>query len=284
MEMYFAMHEKTFWKNILENNGTIPENETLDDLTQELLAYLRSPDPELRDQFAYQLLTHWIVSGEYETETLSQFLERWQSDLQMGLGEQNTDSVLVRSFAALMLSILVYRDIQQSWLSEAAYQQLLDTILDYFQKENDLRGYDSEKGWIHPTAHTADTLKFLARNPKTPIEGLNKILAAIAAKVSQTQAVIFTHNEDERMALIVLDVLKRKKLSRQELKTWLETLTGLDNGMVDTSLNPDVFGAYQNTKHFLQALYFKLSFNTEIREANELEYTIYELLKQMGYT
>jgi uncharacterized protein DUF2785 len=274
------MHEKAFWQSILENKGAIPDDVSLDELTEELLEFLRSPEPELRDNFGYQILAHWIVSGHYDNEKLEQFLRRWLDDLQTGLGEQNTDSVLVRSFAALMLSILVYRDIQESWLSEADYQRLFDSVLDYFQAEQDLRGYDAQKGWIHATAHTADILKFLARNSKTDADGLEKILAVIVAKVTYPQAVIFTHNEDERIALIVLDVLKRENLSRKSLKAWLGKFTGLENGMTGTELEPTIFGAYQNTKHFLQALFFKLSFNKDIPDANELEYAIYEMLKE----
>lgn len=275
------MPDKTFWEKIIENKGAVPEDASLSDLTDELLAYLHSPDPELRDKFGYQILTHWIVSGLYDAQQLGQFLGRWLNDLQTGLGEQNTDSVLLRSFAALMLSILVYHDIQESWLSESDYQRLFDGVLAYFEQEQDLRGYDPQKGWLHPTAHTADVLKFLARNPKTDKNGLEQILAALASKLKKQQPVIFTHNEDERIALVVLDVLKREQLSRKQLKTWLETFNELENGMTGTELDPATFAAYQNAKHFLQALYFKLSYNGNIQDANELEYSIYEMLKEM---
>lgn len=274
------MHEKVFWQNILDNKGAIPEKTSLDELSEELLGYLRSPDPELRDKFAYQILAHWIMSGHYDEEKLRQFLNLWLDDLQTGLGEQNTNNILIRSFAALMLAILVYRDMQESWLSEDDFKRLFDAIIDYFQSEQDLRDYDTEKGWIHATAHTADVLKFLARNPKIDADDLEKILAAIVAKVTHSQAVIFTHNEDERIAMIVLDVLKREKLSRKSLKAWLKKFIELENGMTGTQLDPTVYGAYQNTKHFLQALYFKLAFNQDIPEANELEYAIYEMLKE----
>ena len=274
------MHEKSFWQAILDNKGAIPEDASLDELSAELLDYLRSPDPELRDKFGYQLLAHWIVAGQFENTALEQFLGRWLNDLQTGLGEQDTDTVITRSFAALMLSILVYRDIQEAWLSEASYQRLFDTVLDYFQKETDLRGYDTEKGWLHATAHTADILKFLARNPKTQHEGLKQILSTIHAKMTRPQPTIFAYGEDERMAFVVLDVLKREKLVRNTLKEWIAQFK-VDNGMTGTELDPNQFAAYQNSKHFLQALYFKLAFNKDIPEANELEYTLYEMLKEI---
>src|SRR5690606_29418698 len=134
--------------------------------------------------------------------------DRWLNDLKTGLGESSTDTVLTRSFSALMLSILVYYDIKQSWLSKENYDRLYHEIIAYFIAEQDLRGYDSEKGWHHATAHTADVLKFLARDEKSNAGHLQGILDAVATKLTQAQKHIYTHGEDERIALVVLDVVK----------------------------------------------------------------------------
>jgi hypothetical protein len=274
------MHEKAFWQSIIENKGALPEGESLDAMTDELLAYLRSTDGELRDTFGYQILGHWIISGHYDSAKLKDFLNRWLENLSEGLGESGNDSVLVRSFAALMLSIMVYYDMKTPWIETEDYAHLLSTITDYFSKEVDLRGYDKEKGWLHATAHTADCLKFLARNPKTDKAGLERILAVVADKLKKPQSAVFTHGEDERMALIFLDVLKRQVFEEEALKTWLEGFGGVPNGMGATTLEPEQYAAHQNSKNFIKALYFTLAKNKDVPSATNLEYVIYSVMKE----
>lgn len=274
------MHDKAFWQNILENKGAVPENTSQAELTTELLGYLHSPDPEWRDKFAYQLLGHWIMSGDYDTETLTGFLDRWLTDLQVGLGETGTDTVLIRSFASLMLSILVYYDVTQSWLSENDYGRLFDATCAYFVAEKDLRGYDSEKGWYHATAHTADVLKFLARDEKSTDKHLQKILDSIVTKLTKPQKHIYTHGEDERIALVVLEIVKRGLLDETTYTQWLDDLmTVKDKLKPAITLDEPAFGAVQNVTHFLRALYFTLTkHRADVKDIGKLEYKIFEIL------
>jgi hypothetical protein len=272
------MHEKVFWQTIIDNKGALPEGESLDAMTDELLGFLRSPDAKLRDGFGYEILGHWILSGHYDKVKLQGFLNRWLGNLSEGLGETDTDSVLVRSFAALMLSILVYYDMKVPWIAEDDYARLLNTVSDYFGKEVDLRGYDAEKGWMHAIAHTADILKFLARDTKTDKAGLERILAAIAHRMTLPQAV-FTHSEEERISLAFLDVLKRQVLEEEALKTWLEGFSA--DATASKKNDFDVMDYYgrQNCKNFLKAVYFTLAKNKDIPSATNLEYVIYTLMK-----
>jgi hypothetical protein len=128
------MHDKNFWHAIIKNDGAIPAGESLADLTKELLDFMRSPDPVLRDTFGYQLLTHFIMSGQYSADDLRGFMQRWLADLETGLGESGNDSVITRSFAALMLGILVYRDMKEAFLSTDEIATLVDEALDFFAR------------------------------------------------------------------------------------------------------------------------------------------------------
>jgi hypothetical protein len=272
------MHDKAFWQSIVDNKGALPEGESLEAMTDELLDYLRSPDPKLRDGFGYEILGHWILTGQYDSAKLQSFLNRWLGNLGEGLGEAGTDSVLVRSFAALMLSILVYYDMKSPWVTPDDYARLLDTVTDYFGKEVDLRGYDAEKGWMHAIAHTADILKFLARDTKTDKAGLERILAAIANRLKQPQAV-FTHSEEERISLAFLDVLKRQLLDEESLKTWLESFSVDATKSEKADFDVMDYYARQNCKNFLKALCFTLAKNKDVPSATNLEYVIYTLMK-----
>jgi hypothetical protein len=272
------MHEKAFWQSIIDNKGALPEGESLDAMTDELLGFLRSPDAKLRDGFGYEILGHWILTGQYDSVKLQSFLNRWLSNLSEGLGETDTDSVLVRSFAALMLSILVYYDMKSPWIAPEDYARLLDTVTDYFGKEVDIRGFEPEKGWMHAIAHTGDVLKFLARDAKTDKAGLERILAAIANRIKLPQTV-FTHSEEERISLAFLDVLKRQLLDEESLKTWLEGFSADATASKKTDFDVMDYYARQNSKNFLRALYFTLAKNKDVPSATNLEYVIYTLMK-----
>ena len=83
-----------------------------------------------------------------------------------GLGTAGDDRVFKRSFSALCLSLIAAADLSASFLEPAEFHAFFDRMLDYFQRERDLRGFDPVHGWMHTVAHTSDALKFLSRNPK----------------------------------------------------------------------------------------------------------------------
>src|SRR5262249_42087264 len=145
----------------------IPPNEKPLALAQELSVYLASPDPELRDDLAYSILTAWIVRRQqFSAGELLQLEAEWTSNLSSAIGENGTDSVFKRSFSALCLASLAERELKTPFLGEPGYRRLLDSALRYLDNEKDLRGFDAGKGWIHSTAHTADLLAALAANPR----------------------------------------------------------------------------------------------------------------------
>ena len=79
--------------------------------------------------------------------------------------------MLLRSFSALDLSILAALENEAPALDAAGYRRLVDAAFSYLRDERDLRGIEPRVGWIHATAHTADLLKFLARDPRfTPAD------------------------------------------------------------------------------------------------------------------
>lgn len=273
------MHDKAFWQSIVDNKGALPEGASLEELTNELLGFLSSPDPKLRDGFGYEILGHWILTNQYDSTKLQGFLKRWLSDLQEGLGTSDSDVTLTRSFAALMLSILVYHDMKSPWIEAGDYATLFDSISDYFLKEVDLRGYDVEKGWFHGIAHSADVLKFLARDTKSDKAGLEKILSVIAQRMKMPQAV-FTHGEDERIAMAFMDVLKRQIIEEDALKAWLQGLNAMNTQSTKSDFDVMDYYMRQNCKNFLKALYFMLAKNKDVPSATNLEYEIYSIMKE----
>ncbi len=132
-------------------------------------------------------------------------LHLWSANLEGGLGETGSDTVLLRSFSALDLSILATLNIEQPFLTDADFHGLLSQALGYLARERDVRGYDERLGWINSTAHTADLLKFLSRSANLKTSDQKRIVEGIAAKLEGAGSV-FTHGEDERLARALLSL------------------------------------------------------------------------------
>lgn len=206
-------------------DGAIPEGEQPFELALELSELLGARDPVLRDDRAYSLLANWIVRQKrFEPDQLRELTRRWTGNLEQGLGSAGDDSVLLRSFSALALALIAARDLDTPFMGTEEVDALLQSALDYSARERDLRDWDAQLGWIHAVAHTADLLKFLARNPKVDTDGLNRILAAVEQRLATPMERGFSMGEDERLARTVAAVLLRAEHDEQGYAAFLEQL------------------------------------------------------------
>ncbi|MEO6237269.1 MAG: DUF2785 domain-containing protein [Vicinamibacterales bacterium] len=251
------VHPKTFWRAVAEAKFEVPAGQTAATLTPELTAALGSPDPELRDDLAFATLSNWIYRRRLLTpDDLRPMVRTLQDNLRSGIGETGTDAVLLRSFSALTLSVIAARDNEEPFLTADEYSRLLDSAISYFHDERDTRGFDADKGWMHSVAHTSDLLKFLARNTRLPVAGQARLLSAILLKTHDTPAV-FAEGEDERMARVVISVVRRSDFDRAPFRQWL----GAAATAAAFPKTPDsaTLRAQQNVRHLLTSLWTELS-------------------------
>ena len=105
------------------------------------VSLLGSPDTEWRDDVGYGV----VASCVYQKKLLSaeerrELVSRLSGNLRRGIGETGSDSVLLRSFSALDLSILAALEGKDPALDDAGFRKLLDDALAYLRDERDLRG------------------------------------------------------------------------------------------------------------------------------------------------
>jgi len=250
--------DKTFWAAIKAADWAVPDGHTVTDLTPSLVALLASTDPVLRDEIGYECFVAWIERDTHYSHTeLHQLIDTLTANLQDGISETGSDSVLKRSFSALVLSIIGHYALTEDFLDTDAINTLLDKALAYLLAEKDLRGYDDALGWVHAVAHTADLLKFLARNPHSTADQHTRILNAIAAKLGAAEGIVYTHDEDERLVWAVFDIMRRDLLTQDDWTAWLKTFTDwLDAHKAATVIHGDAHKPYQNQKAFLRSLMF----------------------------
>ncbi|HXI27179.1 MAG TPA: DUF2785 domain-containing protein [Vicinamibacterales bacterium] len=215
-------HDVAFWRAVARDKYAPPPGSDVPALVDELTAMLASPDPELRDDIAYSTLTSWIYQQKIvDAAAMRALVDRLLANLTRGIGERDTDSVLERSFSALMLSVVVARDNADPFLDANDWRRVETAALAYLAAEQDLRGYDAGKGWMHSAAHTADLLKFLGRSRYLDLAGQRRFLDAIAGKLT-TASVVFTHGEDERLARAALSLIARRDFDEPQFAAWLQ--------------------------------------------------------------
>jgi len=251
---------KPFWL-ALAADCTVPAGESAFGLVSEAASFLGSPDSQWRDDVGYGV----AASCVYQKKRLTpgerrELVARLSDNLRHGIGESGTDSVLLRSFSALDLSVLAALEGADPALDEAGYRKLLDSALAYLRDERDLRGLEPQLGWIHATAHTADLLKFLARDPRFTAANQVRLLEAVWSKMTAAGAPVFTHAEDERLAAALLSVIRRPDFDPTILDPWLARFVALEKQVWSKAPpDPKTLDASQNARNLLRSLYVLLS-------------------------
>ncbi|MFC5651242.1 DUF2785 domain-containing protein [Paenibacillus solisilvae] len=194
------------------------------ELIKEVCRHLGNPNPVLRDELGYSLLAEWI----YKKKTLNHQQLRELYSIMVSnhmwfcrIGEINTDSVFMRSFTSLGITLLLLVDIDTPFLTIEEWEILLERTVVYCTLEKDLRGYVEENGWLHAAAHAADVLNAFAKHPNFSVNHTRFILTAIN-KVMENALDVFRHEEDERLARAIANLIENKHLPLEELITWFE--------------------------------------------------------------
>jgi len=206
----------TDWPAIIAADFEPPREPALPELANELLEVLGSPDPALRDEQAYPVLTAWILAGHLD-------------DRLNGLGEQvigmlADPRIQARTFAALILAAIVHRDTTAAVLDAPALRRWTDRFADWWLAETDLRGWDDQLGWLHAVAHGADVVGELGLSPRLGADDLAGLLDLACSRLLSPTSYVFAHQEDDRVALAMATVLARPELTAAAATGWLEAV------------------------------------------------------------
>jgi hypothetical protein len=259
------------WIALAKGGFVVPPAQTAAGQLIEMNPLLASPDPVLRDEVAYNAAERWIVRDKVVApDDLRRLLALWGANLDDGLGTSGDDRVFKRSFSALCLSLIAARDVATPFLSAAEVQQFVDRLLDYFARERDLRGYDPGRGWMHSVAHTADALKFLARNPHFAPANLGRLLDAVRTKLEANDGVL-VWGENDRLAWALHAAVRRADADTASFEAWtarwVEDHKALWAG--GPNVDPSRFARLENAKQILRSLVAILSMEQTPTAAGE---------------
>lgn len=227
----------------------------------EMNTLLGSPDPVLRDEVAYSAAARWILRDSIvDVADLRRLLALWTSNLDDGLGDAGDDRTLKRSFSALCLSVAAARHATTAVFTDEEAQRLTERLVDYLDRERDLRGLDPGLGWIHATAHAADALKFLARGRGWSPATLGRVLQVTRGKILEHDGV-FIWGEAERLAAMLHAAVRRPDAELARLAPWLEQWEGDHQALWAKGPHVDraAYARVENAKQLLRALHALLA-------------------------
>lgn len=244
-----------------------------------LLEHIGHPDPSIRDSLIYSTIARGISSDLF-TEEQYQLMAVVSMDKHL-VGHQSNKrlpATLVRSFSALLNTLLVYADAT----SDSRYYQLLSTeqrqyffdcSLTFLKQEQDFTNHSPEYGWVHAFAHGADFLAQTVAHPLFPKENISSAFDLLL-QILKTLPHAFAAGEERRLAAPVYIALQQEKISSEELAHWLDQIdfpTDADTGNV---LDYDHFRCFKN---FLAAIYFQLESSDQM--SNAVKTALMERLK-----
>lgn len=257
---------------IKEDDYKVPKNVNPFELALTMMQYIGDVDPVLRDILILSILYKWSLEGVFTKEELYKIFEISidKEHLHYGMGQIN-DTVFTRTFSVEIVAICIYLHRKDNFLEKKDVKKALDKVIEYMNKDKDVRGYIEHKGWAHGAAHGADTLDELARCQELEECDLQRILECISKKI-QINYYCYIHQEDERLVTATLGVLERKNISEEKTINWLKSFVEFNKvGEYPTDMIIEV-----NVKNFLRSLYFRLL------DKSEFENIINEIIKVLN--
>ena len=190
-------------------------------LAFELLDCLGAPDPGLRDDLAFEAISHWIRATQITAPTLLALRASLVAQLAPGVPDEPG---FRRPFAALALAELARADRLRPFLSSAERNDLVGVATGFLVAVRDYRGFDAKQGWRHGVAHGADLLLQLGLNPAVERADLKLILAAIATQVMPPGGHFYIYGEGDRLMTPMFYIGRRDALSAYEWSAWFGAL------------------------------------------------------------
>ena len=265
-----AQLDRAAWVAMTKNGYRVPEGRQAIDVLLEMNQLLESPDPVLRDDVAFGAADRWIREGRVSGPDLRRLMNLWLANTTDGLGAGTNDRIFKRSFSALCLSLIAARDLSEPFLEPQDVAAFLDRMLEYFAKEQDLRGFDAVRGWMHSVAHTSDTLKFLARNPKLPPGVDVRLLQAVRTKI-ESAVTVFAWGENDRMALALQSAVRRPDADAAAITAWGDFWAAEHKKLWagGPHVDPAQFARVENAKQVMRSLHTALAMEAKPTPAGD---------------
>ncbi|KRN25082.1 DUF2785 domain-containing protein [Lacticaseibacillus camelliae] len=178
-----------------------------------LIAHLASTNPEVRDKGVFFLLSDLFQADAFtEKQVTWLFTTLQRKDILFAhITEPQNDAVFLRSFAVMLLSGLVYADLNRyHLLTPRQFENLLVNLCAYIVLERDGRGYVAGKGWAHAYTHIGNLADELSQVPSL-MRGDKLLLMAAVLEGWQRSEDSLVFGEDQRVSAYLVNIATKNQ-------------------------------------------------------------------------
>lgn len=243
-----------YWRGVVRDGVHVPPDRTLGDLTAELTTMLGSPDPEIRDGLALQVMTVWIGRGIYD-DLLVGLGDGMVAGLRVGIGETGTPTVFRRSWSARVIAHVLRRDNDEHLLPGEDVLRWGDLLTTWLLREQDVRGWIPEQGTARAIAHGADAVSALAGSRHLGTMELTVLLDVVGDRLVRPSPL--DHGETDHLAAATVQVLMRERVPFDVVERWI-TRVGAAADPDDVPPSSDPWLRTRNAQEFLRSLHLQL--------------------------
>ncbi len=224
-------------------------------LADELMKEIGNKDGYIRDFLIYPCLFHLFYDNHFKNRELEYYAKLLISDeyLFYDMGNEIEYSVLKRTFSLLQIVVMVNLYNKDRVFSREILMQIYRKMIDYFNEEKILTGYDMNVGWVDSVPHSADVFVQLMQCKELRKKELENIFNVIADKFMISHH-HYTSNEDERCVNAIMHGLNRSEISKDFVDTWLKKLASYQV----PKEYPNKIYIKRNINHLLRSLYFRV--------------------------
>ena len=246
----------------MDSDAEVPPGLTAGELLPSLLDLLGEHDPFLRDDVGYSVLARWVVQDQLlGPDELRYAVERLTPDLRLGLdgARRRRRPAVRRSYSALALALLAYRDVEDQFLDRDevhAPARRGGRLPARRDRPAGLRPRAWAGSTPPPTPPTCSSSSSATRSP-TPTDH-RRVLAALQTLLTRTTGPVFVDDEEDRLVLVVVDVIGRETIGDDELCDWIDRF-GSWLAEQTGSFDPPARAATVNLKRFIRTLHLALS-------------------------
>jgi len=187
-----------------------------------MLQNIGNLDPHLRDDVVYTLFARGFFENSFTSDQKAKIVTNFISskNLFKGIDQPKNDLIFLRTFSALLGSLILDDDKKHSILNATERKTLFDWSICYLQEEKDFRGYVKGKGWAHSVAHGSDFLGSTLSHPDFTTNNAADIFAIIKTVFENMQGP-FIDDEEQRLAFAFFEGVHFGKISTAEFNSFI---------------------------------------------------------------
>ena len=187
-----------------------------------MLQNIGNLDPHLRDDVVYTLFARGFFENSFTSKQKAKIFTNFinSKNLFKGIDQPENDLIFLRTFSALLGSLILDDDKKHSILNATERKTLFNWSISYFKEEKDFRGYVKDKGWAHSVAHGSDFLGSTLSHPDFTTNNTADIFAIIET-VFQNMQGPFIDDEEQRLAFAFFEGVHFGKIPTTEFNSFI---------------------------------------------------------------